>query len=287
MSSWLTRLPERTRDTGELTSWVDAQRPAYLVLDQRRYPEASADLLGQAGKCDFVTLFATTPLAPLIDASPWLIELDVGSEAWQHGEALCREQRLGWAFQPAHNAGLDDLADHLRRLFVLDDSHGGQSLINIQDPTAWTALLAAGSDNAYAQLIGPLGQVITPTPLTHWQAWQPVDTAGKPPGGTIHDAKAPPLTHAVEQALKDGPRAWWLSRVTQTPLSALPPVWLERLKRLEAAGIHQAHHIQRLLPRVRQAQHPETDWWSQASTMERLDAAMPAWQKVDALEAHA
>lgn len=279
MPGWLSRLPERTRGSGELAAWVDPRRPAYLVLDPRRYPEACAALVGRPGWRDYLTLFAGTPLAPLLEASPWLVELEVGSEAWQALGALCTGERRGWAFQPAHATPLTDLADHLRRFFVLDDPHGGQSLVNIQDPAAWTALLAAGSDTAYAQLIGPLGQVVTPTPEQHWLAWQLAGNAG--------NTEALPLTQERELALKESAHAWWLSRATETPLPALPPEWLERLGRLEAAGISQAHHIQRLLPRVRQEQSPETDWWAQATTMEILQAAMPAWKKVDALEASA
>ncbi|WP_111411676.1 DUF4123 domain-containing protein [Billgrantia lactosivorans] len=283
MPGWLSRIGGRSQRVDSLASGFVAHRSAYLVLDQRRAPERCAALVAQPGWHDYLTLFAGTPLSPLLEASPWLVELKLGSQAWQAATALCQEQRIGWAFQPAQDARLEDLADHLRRLFILDDPHGGQSLVNVQDPTAWTALLAAGSDTAYAQLVGPLGQVVTPTPLPHWQAWQQVDEVGE----DASEAMAPPLTHELEQALKESSRAWWLSAATDMPLQELPPEWLERLGRLEAAGIHQAHHLQRLLPRVQQEPNPETDWWAQATTMELLQAAMPAWKKVDALEASA
>ncbi|MBD3895309.1 DUF4123 domain-containing protein [Halomonas sp. ML-15] len=276
MSGWLKHIAERGHPVDSPATSFGGHRPAYMVLDQRRASGRCADLIGQPGWRDFLTLFATTPLAPLIDASPWLIELDVGSVAWHSGETLCREQHLGWIFQPAQATSLNDLADHLRRLFVLDDPHGGQSLVNLQAPTAWTALLAASSDTAYAQLIGPLGRVVTPTPLSHWQVWQPVDDAD--------NVEIPPLTQTLEIALKESPRGWWLSQATDTPLQALPAEWLERLGQLEAAGIHQAHHLQRLLPKVCE---DDADWWAQASTMQLLQAARPAWQKVDALEASA
>ncbi|MCE8040431.1 DUF4123 domain-containing protein [Halomonas sp. MCCC 1A11062] len=277
MPGWLSRIDERSQRIETLSGSFEAQRSAYAVLDQRRAPERCAALVGQPGWHDYLTLFAGTPLSPLLEASPWLVELTPGSDAWQAIGSLCAGQRLGWLFQPAQATSLNDMADHLRRLFILDDPHGGQSLVNLQDAAAWTALLAASSDSAYAQLIGPLGQVITPTSLTHWQRWQPTEERGE----------APALTEALEQALKESPRAWWLSRATETPLSALPPAWMERLGRLEAAGILQAHHLQRLMPKVKQAQNPETDWWAQATTLEVLQAAMPAGKKVDALETSA
>lgn len=143
--------------------------------------------------------------------------------------------------------------------------------MNIQDTAAWTTLLAAGSDSGYAQLIGPLGKVITPTPLAHWQAWRLVDAAG--------DAEALPLTHELEQALKESPRAWWLSRATDTPLSALPSAWLERLGQIEAAGIKQAHYLQRLLPLICQ----ESESFS-SSVEQELRADLPMRKKVQALE---
>ncbi|MDR5905683.1 DUF4123 domain-containing protein [Franzmannia qiaohouensis] len=272
MSGWLTQLPERTRGTGELASWVDAQRPVYLVLDQRRYPEASADLLGKPGKYDFVTLFATTPLAPLIDASPWLIELEVGSEAWQYGEALCREQRLGWSFQPAHNTRLDDLVDHLRRLFVLDDPHGGQSLINIQDPAAWTALLATLPGTSLPAWLAPLGRVFTPIPQRHWLAWHEVAESE-----VAHEIL--PLTREGEAALRAAPGAWWLSRTTETPLYELPEAWLARLARLNRAGITRADHLRRLLEMICQP-----DDLLPSAVEQTLVASLPPRKKVHALE---
>lgn len=271
MSGWLTRIGERSQRVEALSGCFAAQRPAYLVLDQRRAPERCAALVGQPGWHDFLTLFAGTSLAPLIEASPWLVELKLGSQAWQAAAALCQEQRCGWAFQPAQDARLDDLADHLRRLFVLDDPHGGQSLVNLQDPTAWTALLAAGSDTAYAQLIGPLGQVVTPTPLPHWQAWQPAEATG--------DAEALSLSHELEQALKESPRAWWLSSATETPLQELPEAWLQRLGRLKTEGIKQAHHLQRLLPLICQ----ESEHFSQP-VEQGLRADLPTRKKVQVLE---
>lgn len=271
MPGWLTRIGERSQRVDTLAGGFAAHRSAYLVLDQRRAPERCAALVGKPGWHDYLTLFAGTPLDPLIEASPWLVELKLGSEAWQAAAALCQEQRFGWAFQPAQDARLDDLADHLRRLFVLDDPHGGQSLVNLQDAAAWTALLAAASDTAYAQLVAPLGQVVTPTPLSHWQAWQPVEAAG--------EAEALSLSHKLEQALKESPRAWWLSRAIDTPLQALPPEWLVRLGRLEAVGIKQAHHLQRLLPLICQ----DSEYFSQPIEQE-LHADRPARKKVQVLE---
>jgi hypothetical protein len=287
MSGWLNRIDERGHGIAHPETGFAGHCPVYAVLDPRRAPERCAALVGQPGWHDYLTLFAGTPLSPLLEASPWLVELTPGSDAWQAIVSLCTAQRLGWLFQPVQATPLNELADHLRSLFILDDPHGGQSLVNIQDAAAWTALLAASSDTAYAQLIGPLGQIITPTSLTHWQRWQPVDAASEATGGSVHDANALSLTHVLEHALKEVPRAWWLSQATETPLSALPPAWMERLGRLEAAGIHQAHHLQRLMPKVKQAQNPETDWWAQATTLEVLQAAMPAGKKVDALETSA
>ncbi|NIC04214.1 DUF4123 domain-containing protein [Billgrantia bachuensis] len=273
MSGWLNRIAERSQRVDTLASGFAAHRPAYLILDQRRAPECCAALVGQPGWHDYLTLFAGTPLAPLLEASPWLIELRIGSQAWQAAEALCREQRIGWLFQPAQSTSLNDLADHLRRLFVLDDPHGGQSLVNVQDPTAWAALLAAGSDTAYTQLIGPLGQVATPTPLPHWQAWQPVEADA---------TETPALTHELEQALRESQRAWWLSTATDTPLQELPPEWLERLGRLAEVGISRWRDRRRLLPLIRHAD--EAIWHFAQATLS--DANLTVQQKISELERH-
>ncbi|MBD3897160.1 DUF4123 domain-containing protein [Halomonas sp. ML-15] len=272
MSGWLKRLPERTRGAGELGAWIDAQRPAYLVLDQRRYPETSAELLGKTGKYDFLTLFATTPLAPLIDASPWLIELDVGSEAWRSGETLCREQRLGWIFQPAQATSLNDLADHLRRLFVLEDPRGGQSLINIQDPAAWTALLATLPGTSLSAWLTPLGRVFTPTPQRQWLAWHEVSESEVA-------QEILPLTREGDAALRAASGGWWLSRTTETPLYELPEAWLARLARLNRAGITRADYLRRLLEMICQP-----DDTLPSAVEQALAASLPPRKKVQALE---
>ncbi|EWH03596.1 DUF4123 domain-containing protein [Halomonas sp. BC04] len=272
MPGWLNRLAERSHPVDSPAAGFDGHRPLYVVLDQRRAPERCAELVGQPGWIDFLTLFAGTPLSPLLEASPWLIELTPGSEAWQVAAALCHDQRIGWAFQPAQNARLDALADHLRPLFVLDDPHGGQSLVNLQDPTAWTALLAASSDTAYTQLIGPLGKVVTPTPQRHWQTWQPAEEVG--------EAEAPSLTHELERALKESPRAWWLSQATDRPLQELPAEWLERLARLDAGGITRWRDRKRLLPLIRHAD--EATWRYAQATLS--DAGLTAAQKISELE---
>ncbi|MCH4563091.1 DUF4123 domain-containing protein [Halomonas sp. EGI 63088] len=274
MPGWLNRIGERSQRVDAVAACFAALRPVYVVLDQRRAPERCAMLVGQPGWHDFLTLFAGTPLAPLLEASPWLLELKSGSEAWQAAEALCREQHIGWAFQPAQDARLADLADHLRRLFVLDDPHGGQSLVNVQDPAAWTALLAAGSDTSYAHCIGPLGKVATPAPQRHWQAWQPAAHDG--------EAEAPPLTHELERALKEVQRAWWLSQATVIPLQELPPEWLERLTQLAEADIARWRDRKRLLPLVRHADDGE--WRHAQATL--LDASLTVQQKISELERH-
>ncbi|MDI5985121.1 DUF4123 domain-containing protein [Halomonas sp. M4R5S39] len=274
MPGWLTRIGERSQRVDTVAACFAAHRPVFLVLDQRRAAERCAALVGQPGWHDYLTLFAGTPLAPLIEASPWLIELKLGSEAWQAAAALCQEQRCGWAFQPAQDTRLADLADHLRRLFVLDDPHGGQSLVNVQDPAAWTTLLAAGSDTSYAHCIGPLGQVVTPTPLPHWQAWLPTDEAD--------EAAAPPLTHELERALKEIQRAWWLSQAADIPLQKLPPEWLERLTQLAEADIARWRDRKRLLPLVR---HADAATWRHAQAI-LFDASLTVQQKISELERH-
>ncbi|WP_010628820.1 DUF4123 domain-containing protein [Halomonas sp. KM-1] len=272
MPGWLSRIDERSQRIETLSGSFEAQRSVYVVLDQRRAPERCAALVGQPGWHDYLTLFAGTPLSPLLEASPWLVELTPGSEAWQAIGSLCAGQRHGWLFQPAQATSLSDMADRLRRLFILDDPHGGQSLVNLQDAAAWTALLAASSDTAYAQLIGPLGQVITPTPLTHWQRWQPAVER--------NEAEAPALTEALEQALKESPRAWWLSRATETPLSALPPVWMERLGHLAEGGITYGRDRKRLLPLIRQA---GDDTWHNAQHI-LSDLSLTEAQRISELE---
>ncbi|BBI63348.1 hypothetical protein HSBAA_46540 [Vreelandella sulfidaeris] len=52
---------------------------------------------------------------PLLEAGPWLLDIEVGSEAWHCAEKLC-QQRLGWVCQPPADQNLQSIADHLRAL---------------------------------------------------------------------------------------------------------------------------------------------------------------------------
>lgn len=240
MSRWLSQLAERTRHAQTLTGSLTASQTAYMVLDQRRAPEQSRTLLACEGKRDFTSLFAGTALSPLLDASPWLLELSVGSAAWRHAQILCH-QRLGWVCQPATDQTLLSLANYLQTLFVLDDSQGGKSLISLQQPAVWSALLASAPPTYYAQCSSLLGQLATPTPQGQWLLWQP---------GTSEEPATPTwaLTSDMETALKESQQAWWLSRMTETSLTSLPAIWLASMNTLVNAGISRSDHLKRLLP---------------------------------------
>ncbi|MCG7591829.1 MULTISPECIES: DUF4123 domain-containing protein [unclassified Halomonas] len=271
MSRWLSQLAERTRHAQTLTGNLTAGQTAYMVLDQRRAPEQSRTLLACEGKRDFTSLFAGTALSPLLDASPWLLELSVGSAAWRHAQTLCH-QRLGWVCQPAPDQTLLSLANYLQTLFVLDDPQGGKSLINLQQPSVWSALLASAPPTCYAQCSLLLGQVATPTPQSQWLLWQP---------GTSEEPATPTwsLTSDMETALKESQQAWWLSRMTETPLTSLPAVWLARMNTLVSAGISRSDHLKRLLPLMTDEsdrRHEQLD--------DILHYHLPTRQKVQQLE---
>ncbi|MGP9684550.1 DUF4123 domain-containing protein [Halomonas sp. AOP25-F1-15] len=239
MPGWLNQLAERCRPVDNLSEMENRQR-GFVVLDQRRSPEQCRLLLSLTGKRDFVTLFAGTPLSPLLDASPWLLDVEVGSEAWHYAKNLC-QQGLGWVCQPQANQALHSIADHLRALFVLDDPHSGKSLINLQQPAAWIALLASAPASIYLHWLTPLHQVATPTPQGQWSIWQ----ADAP---TSSAPERWQLTADMESALNESQQAWWLSRMTKTPLASLPNAWLARMKIAMQAGISRSDHLKRLLP---------------------------------------
>lgn len=270
MPGWLNQLAERCRAADNLSEMVTGQR-GFVVLDQRRSPEQCRPLLSLPGKRDFVTLFAGTPLSPLLEASPWLLDVEVGSEAWHCAEKLC-QQRLGWICQPAADQALHSIADHLRPLFVLDDPHGGKSLINLQQPAVWTALLASAPASIYSHWLTTLHQVATPTPQGQWLVWQ----ANVPSSSTPERWQ---LTADMESALNESQQAWWLSRMTKTPLASLPNAWLARMKTAMQAGISRSDHLKRLLPLITdegERLHIQID--------DILNTPLPSRQKVQQLE---
>ncbi|KPQ23759.1 MAG: protein of unknown function containing DUF4123 domain [Halomonas sp. HL-48] len=270
MSGWLNQLTERCYPADNLSGRVTGQR-GFVVLDQRRAPEQCWPLLDMPGKYNFITLFAGTTLAPLNDASPWLFEIEPSSDAWHYAEKLC-QQRLGWVCQPQTDQCLQSFADHLRALFVLNDSLGGKSLINLQQPAVWTALLASAPVSVYSHWLSPLHQVATPTPQGQWLIWQ----ADKP---TSLASDRWQLNPEMEAALHESQQAWWLSRMTKTPLASLPNTWLARMVAAMQAGISRSDHLKRLLPII-------TDEGGKLNVQinDILNTSLPSRQKVQQLE---
>lgn len=245
MSGWLNQLEERCRLEASLSASLSADQIGYVVLDQRRSTDQCRSLLDQPGRRDFITLFAGTSLSRLNDASPWLLEIEVGSDAWQCAETLC-QQRLGWMCQPPAAQTLQTVANHLRPLFVMDDPHGGQSLINLQQPAVWTALLASAPANIYSHWLSPLSQVATPSPQGQWFIWQADEPTSPAP-------ERWQLTAEMEAALKESQQAWWLSEHTEENLATLPDQWVKRLGKCAQYDITKGRHLARLLPAIRQA----------------------------------
>ncbi|WP_052719351.1 DUF4123 domain-containing protein [Halomonas sp. HG01] len=271
MPGWLARLPERAYLSGEPEAWLSTERPLVMVLDQRRASEASRALLGHEGIHEHVPLFAATSLAPLQEAGPWAVRLEPGSDAWRVGEALCRERRLGWCCQPLPTTDGDDLIAHLQGLFVWADPHGGQSLVNLQDPAALTALLAGAEPATLADVLGPFGELATPTPLGQWQAWQCPE-----PNDALDASRR--LTVDMEAALKEAPQAWFLAERQGIRLDEVDAIWLEGLAVLNRHGITRARHLESLLPYVQQMA-----WRESEESRKILDSDQPAWRKVKAL----
>lgn len=271
MSGWLNQLEERCRLEASLSASLSADQIGYVVLDQRRSTDQCRSLLDQPGRRDFITLFAGTALSRLNDASPWLLEIEVGSDAWQCAETLC-QQRLGWMCQPPAAQTLQTIANHLRTSFVMDDPHGGQSLINLQQPAVWTALLASAPANIYSHWLSSLSQVATPTPQGQWFIWQ-ADAPTSPAPDRLQ------ITADMESALSESQQAWWLSHTTHTALAALPIHWMTRVKTVMEAGITRSDHLRRLLPIItdeRETLHAQIDGI--------LNQQIPSRQKVQQLE---
>ncbi|MFB9866052.1 DUF4123 domain-containing protein [Vreelandella sulfidaeris] len=270
MSGWLNQLAERSKAVDSLSALTTDKR-GFVVLDQRRSPEQCRPLLGLSGKQDFLTLFAGTSLSPLIEASPWLVEIDQGSEAWHYAEALC-QKRLGWMCLPSSDQTLQSIANHLRTLFVLDDPHGGKSLINLQQPAVCMALLASVPFNAYSYWLSLFQLVATPTPQGQWLVWQP--HAATP---AVLDEWQ--LTTEMEAALKESQQAWWLSHMTNSPVSDVQASWLIKMKIVMESGITRSDHLKRLLPVItgeREAFSPQIK--------DVLNKSIPSRQKVQQLE---
>ncbi|MDT8893327.1 DUF4123 domain-containing protein [Halomonas sp. I1] len=271
MHGWLARLPERAYVSGAPAAWIRTDRPIDLIIDQRRATAASRDLLGCEGVQEHAVLLAGTPMAPLQEASPWLIRVSPDSNAWRNAESLCRQRCLGWCCQLAPNVAFVDLLEYLQDMVVWNDAQGGQSLVNWQDPRVLTALLGSAEWRFLRQWLAPLGGISTPTPQGRWQAWQEMAP------DDVSEA-TPRLTREMQAALKAAPRAWFLAERLEIRLDELDSEWLQGLQILNQHGITRPRHLEALLPLLKQP-----GWWQRHDIQELLEANRPAWKKVEAM----
>ncbi|ABI56493.1 DUF4123 domain-containing protein [Alkalilimnicola ehrlichii MLHE-1] len=225
---WLTRIGERSHTVEGPGDGADGEWVG-LIIDPHRIPEEALALYTLDGATDIVPLFAGTELRSLSAYGPWAARLTPGSPAFEQAEMLCRELALGWMCRPPGGA-LEPFVEQMQRLAVMDDADGGQSLVQVQQPEAWTALLASAPRTHFDLWLQVLGPVYTPTPTAGWRCW----VGAEPRGPT-----SPPfLDHNQCRALDDAPLAWWLGQDLGIPLEAVPPDMLEQLRTLREAGIH-------------------------------------------------
>lgn len=228
MHEWLTRIGERSHT---VESPADGAGGAWfgLIIDPHRAPEKARALYTLDGATDIVPLFAGTELDSLASCGPWAGRLASGSPAFEHAVALCREQALGWMCRPPGDV-LEPFVAQMQRLSVMDDAGGGQSLVQLQRPDAWSALLASTLRTQFDHWLRILGPVYTPTPTGHWRCW--VGDEPRAPAG------APVLDHDQCRALDNASLVWWLGRERGVPLETVPPDALEHLCSLRDAGVH-------------------------------------------------
>ena len=248
MHAWLTRVGERGQAVQRPRNAGKAERFG-AIIDQRRAPEETRALYALDGADGITPLFAGTALDALAAHDPWVGWLAVDSPALEKAESLCRERGLGWMWLPPGGAMAPSL-ELLQRLSVLDDAGGGQSLVQLQRPEAWSALLAVASSSQFDHWLHILGAVYTPTPTGGWHCWT---------GSEPHVAECAAMLDSEQcQALDDAPLAWWLGRELGIPLEDVPAQRLEQLRRLREAGIRQPREWRRRLPDSASADIPRS-----------------------------
>ncbi|WP_249978252.1 DUF4123 domain-containing protein [Vreelandella olivaria] len=115
-------------------------------------------------------LFKGTPLYFIANSEPLLLDVEIGSRAWQTAMQLCLCQ-AGWVCEPTADVSFEAVAHHLRVLCVLDDSDGGRSFVRLQHPHVWLTLLASAEPAVLKHWLGPLGQVAIPCVQGGWFRW--------------------------------------------------------------------------------------------------------------------
>lgn len=167
---------------------------AYIVLDEKLLKGAFAHTTTLPGVLQYSGLFGHTPLRLISPEEPLLIKIEINSPAWQRAMQLCLCQ-AGWVFKPTSAVSFDKIVEHLRTLFILDDTAGGKSFVRLQHPQVWTTLLANADPVFLQHWLKPLGRVFIPYVKGGWTCWK------APKTGTTC-ANPWQLTSHIEAALR-------------------------------------------------------------------------------------
>jgi len=144
---------------------------AYAVLDEKCLTGGVAYLQSLPGILASTRLFEGTPYYFISDTEPLLLKVQINSRAWQSAMQLCLSQ-AGWVCKSSSGTSFEAVADHLRTLFLLDDSVGGKAFVRLQQPHVWSTLLTHAEPELLQSWLEPLGRVFIPDGRGGWFRWE-------------------------------------------------------------------------------------------------------------------
>ena len=275
MSAWLSQFLEQP---GVKAPWLDGNRTLYCIIDRVRQPKALEYLYQQDGVAGIECLFQGTPFAELNDVGPLWLPVKAGTALATKAAELCLANRSG--ILVSSDADPQAALLHAQRLLRMNVRAQGDVLARFYDPAFWSALALT----APAQMLfGPWQSVHIPpanTDDTLWRVW-----SGTHDRVETSDAAAYPLQleeHTL--AASTDIRGWYWVRARSSELAGeinneQLPVVLGNLSLLAEHGIDEGRHLDRLLPRLKQALLQ-----ANPHVMSVLSSAMPASEKVQQLE---
>jgi hypothetical protein len=276
MSEWLSQYLKKNVAAAPWGS--SGGRSLYCIIDSVRQPRALEQLYQQSDMGAVERLFQDTPFAEMNDVSPIWLQLQSGSPVAAKAIELCRENRAGVLLTSREKSETALL--HARRLLRMNCKSHGDSLARFYDPAFWSALALTAPANA---LFGPWASVFTPPAHIddqNWRIWENTQEVS----ATSDEVRYPLQLQDNTLAAFDEVRWWYWIRAREAESantlsdSQLPGV-SDDLQLLVDHGIEEGRHLERLLPKLRQAPLRE-----RADAMNVLSSEMPAFEKVQRLE---
>ncbi|WP_260260745.1 DUF4123 domain-containing protein [Vibrio intestinalis] len=138
---------------------VPKSQSLYLLIDGNAVDKLAEKIYSLTENLNVQCIYTNSPLQPLREASPWLIELLDSQRfsvlAWAQEQNFF-ENQAAWLFISESN--IETTADHFRSLVEVEHPMGHQVVFRLQDPRVARALFTYHAEQNHFELTGPISE---------------------------------------------------------------------------------------------------------------------------------